>query len=81
MLGLKTCQDLSIINVHHITRRPETDILIKEYADVFKGLRKGRRISYKPTPEHQTSYPPRKVPLKILPKLNETLNKLIPTGH
>ena len=65
-------------NVHHITIKPETDSLIIEFADVFKGLEKveGKYINL-----HQITksviHPPRKVPLTRLPKLKETLNKLI----
>ena len=79
MLGLKTCQDSSVINVHHITTKPETDSLIKEYADAFKGLGKAEGEYH--INLHQNAkpviHPPRKVPLTILSKLKEILNKLI----
>ena len=44
-------------NVHHITIKPETDSLIIEFADVFKGLEKveGKYIN-QPTSEHKISY-------------------------
>ena len=79
MLGLKTCQDSSVVSVHHIKTNPETDSLIKEYADVFKGLGKAEEEYH--INLHQNAkpviHPPRKVPLTILPKLKETVNKLI----
>ena len=79
MLGLKTCQDSSVVSVHHIKTNPETDSLIKEYADVFKGLGKVEEEYH--INLHQNAkpviHPPRKVPLTILPKLKETVNKLI----
>lgn len=76
---LKTCQDLSVINVHHITTKPETDSLIKEYAGVFKGFGKVEG-EYHINPYQNTKpviHSPRKVPLTILPKLKKTLNKLL----
>ena len=36
LLGLKTCQDSSVVSVHHIKTNPETDSLIKEYANILK---------------------------------------------
>ena len=57
MPGLKICQDLSVFNVHHITRKPEIDSLIKKYADVFKefGMIE-EKMTYKLIPERKTSY-------------------------
>ena len=79
MLGLKTCQDLSEVNVHHITTKPETDSFIKEHVDVFKRLGKIKGEYH--INLHQNAkpviHPPRKVPLTIFPTLKETLNKLI----
>ena len=79
LLGLETCQDLSVINVHHITIKPEIDSLIKEYADVFKGL--GKIEGEYHINLHQNAkpviHPRRKVPTTILPKLKEIFNKLI----
>ena len=79
LLGLKTYQDLSAINVHHITTKPKTDSLTIEYADVFKGLGKVEEEYH--INLHQNANPviylPRKVPHTILPKLKETLNKLV----
>ena len=53
--------------------------MIKEYADVLKGLEKvegeyhiNLRQNAKPV-----IHPPRNIPLTILPKLKESLNKLI----
>ena len=74
MLGLKTCQDLSLINAHHITTKFEIDNLIK----VFKGL--GKVEGEYHINLHQNTkrviHLPRKVPFTILPKLKETINKL-----
>lgn len=76
---LKTCQDLSVINIHNITTKPETDSLIKEYAGVFKGF--GKVEGEYHINLYQNTKPvihsPRKVPLTILPKLKETVNKLL----
>ena len=74
--------DVSVINFHHITTKPETDNLIKEYADVLKGL--GKVEGEYHINLHQNAkpviHPPRKAPLTILSKLKETLNKLIKTN-
>ena len=66
LLGLKTWQDLSVINVHLIITNPGTDSWIKKYT-VFKGLgmvEGGYCINL-----HQNTkpviQPPRKVPLTI----------------
>ena len=73
MLRLKTCQGLNIINVYHITI-PESDSLIKEYADVFKVHGKFEGVYHINLQQNTEPVirPPRKLPFTILPKLKET---------
>lgn len=78
LLGLKTCQDLDIINIHQVNKSQANDPLINEYSEVFKGL--GRvegeyHINVNPNAK-PVIHASRKVPLTILPRLKKTLKKL-----
>ena len=83
LIGLQTCRDLELISINQVNEVHEstTDIL-REYDDVFNGLGlvQGEyhielRDDAKPTID-----PARKVPLSLMPKLKETLDKMSKSG-
>ena len=79
VIELQTCCDLELININNIAEVNENqpDILT-QYEDVFTGLVlvDGEYDTELSPDEKPTIYLPRKVPLSLMPKLQETLKKL-----
>ena len=80
LIGLQTCRDLELISIPNSVNEMETNEteILDDYQDVFTGLglvdgefHIELRDDAKPT-----IHPPRKIPLSLMPKLKETLEKL-----
>ena len=83
LIGLQTCCDLELISINNIGEVQENQPdLLAEYDDVFTGLGlvKGEYHIELSTDAKPTIHPPRKVPLSLMPKLQETLEKLTKQG-
>ena len=83
LIGLQTCRDLELISINNIGEVQENQPdLLGEYDDVFTGLGlvKGEYHIELSTDAKPTIHPPRKVPLSLMPKLQETLEKLTKQG-
>ena len=83
LIGLQTCRDLELISINNIGELNENQPdLLAQYEDVFTrlGLVQGEcHIEVSPDAK-STIHPPRKVPLSLMPKLQETLEKLTTQG-
>ena len=83
LIGLQTCRDLELISINNIGELNENQPdLLTQYEDVFTGLGlvEGEyHIEVSPDVK-PTIHPPRKVPLSLMPKLQETLEKLTTQG-
>ena len=80
---LQTCRDLELISINNICEVQENQPdLLAEYDDVFTGLGlvEGEYHIELSTDAKPTIHPPRKVPLSLMPKLQETLEKLTKQG-
>lgn len=83
LIGLQTCRDLELISINNIGEVQENQLdLLAEYDDVFTGLGlvEGEYHIELSTDAKPTIHPPRKVPLSLMPKLQETLEKLTKQG-
>ena len=83
LIGLQTCRDLELISINNIGEVQENQPdLLAEYDDVFTGLGlvEGEYHIELSTDAKPTIHPPRKVPLSLMPKLQETLEKLTKQG-
>lgn len=83
LIGLQTCHDLELISINNIGEVQENQSdLLAEYDDVFTGLGlvEGEYHIELSTDAKPTIHPPRKVPLSLMPKLRETLEKLTKQG-
>ena len=83
LIGLQTCRDLELISINNIGELNENQPdLLTQYEDVFTGLGlvEGEyHIEVSPDAK-PTIHPQRKVPLSLMPKLQETLEKLTTQG-
>lgn len=80
---IQTCRDLELISINNIGEVQENQPdLLAEYDDVFTGLGlvEGEYHIELSTDAKPTIHPPRKVPLSLMPKLQETLEKLTKQG-
>ena len=80
LLGLESCQELNILKVNSVEegKLVESNDLIVEYKDIFNGLDKVEgKFNIKTLPNASpVIHATRKIPLSILPKLEETLECL-----
>lgn len=80
LIGLETCQDLELISINNNVSEVKangTEIL-DEYKDVFTGigLVNGEFHIKHWEDVRPTIHPPRKIPLSLMPKLQQTLEEL-----
>ena len=84
LLGLESCQELNILKVNSVEegKLVESNDLIVEYKDIFNGLGKVEgKFNIKTLPNASpVIHATRKISLSILPKLEETLERLIDAG-
>ena len=80
LIGLQTCRDLELISINNTVSEVKTDKMeiLDEYQDVFTGLGLVDREFHIELRDDAkpTIHPPRKVPLSLMPKLKETLEKM-----
>ena len=84
LMGLNSSQDLNIITINTVEsdNKSKNNSILEQYDDIFKGLGKADgeytiKLSENAKP---TIHSPRKVPLTVLPKLKETLDRLENAG-
>ena len=84
LIGIKSCQDLNIFTINTVEsdHKNTANYILKQYDDILKGLGKadGEYTIKLSDDAKPTIHPPRKVPLTILPKLKETLDRLEMAG-
>ena len=83
LLGLESCQELNILKVNSVEGKlVESNDLIVEYKDIFNGLGKVEgKFNIKTLPNASpVIHATRKIPLSILRKHEETLERLIDAG-
>ena len=84
LIGIKSCQNLNIFTINTVEpdHKNTANFVLKQYDDIFKGLGKadGEYTIKLSDDTKPTIHPPRKVPLTILPKLKETLDRLEMAG-
>ena len=84
LIGIKSCQDLNIFTINTVEsdHKNTANYILKQYDDILKGLGKadGEYTIKLSDDAKPTVHPPRKVPLTILPKLKETLDRLEMAG-
>ena len=80
LIGLQTCRDLELISINNTVSEVKTENteILDEYQDVFTGLGlvDGEFHIELRNEAKTTIHPPRKVPLSLMPKLKETLEKM-----
>ena len=84
LMGFNSSQDLNIITISTVEsdNKSKNNSILQQYDNIFKGLGKADgeytiKLSENAKP---TIYSPRKVPLTVLPKLKETLDRLENAG-
>ena len=84
LIGIKSCHDLNIFTINTVEsdHKNTANFILKQYDDIFKGLCKaGGEYTIELSDDAKPNiHPPRKVPLTILPKLKEALDRLEMAG-
>ena len=80
LLGLPSCRELKLFDINSIGK--DNNNLMGEYTDIFTGLGKvAGKFNIKILPNARpVIHATRKVPLSLLPKLDNTLKRLIHSG-
>ena len=80
LLGLPSCRELKLFDINSIGK--DNNNLMEEYADIYTGLGKvAGKFNIKILPnDRPVIHALRKVPLSLLPKLENTLKRLIHSG-